>query len=137
MSIVVDANVMIASLDRDNVHHDKALAALDSLEEDAHGKIAEIHRLTLAEVLVDYDDPHMRTDLYGQLTGVGGLRIWEMVDEEEVHLLIEARKFARVPMPDACVLAAAMWSGTREIMTFDKRLAKAAPRVGVTAIDIY
>lgn len=136
MSIVLDANVMIAALDTGHVHHTKAIAALDDLEPDAYGKIAEIHRLTLAEVLVGYANPRRREDLYEELTGVGGLRIWDMAVEEEISLLIEARQIAGVPMPDACVLAAAMWGNTREIMTFDKRLAKAAPRVGITAIDL-
>lgn len=135
MSIVLDANIMIALLDPRHVHHDTVLKALGDLEADGQGKIAEIHRVTLAEVLTGYDSETLRAEIYDWLIWEADLRICDLTAEEEIHLLVKARQRARVKMPDACVLAAAMWFDG-SLMTFDKRLAAAAAKVGVPTTDL-
>jgi predicted nucleic acid-binding protein len=133
--VVLDANIMIALLDPHHVHHAPVLDALGDLLPDARGKIAEIHRLTLAEVLVGYDDATERNEIYDRLIWGADLRICNLEPDEEIHLLVEARQRTGVKMPDACVLAAAMWFDG-DLMTFDKRLAGAAAKVGVPTINL-
>jgi predicted nucleic acid-binding protein len=135
VSVVLDANIMIALLEPHHVHHAPVLDALGDLEPDARGKIAEIHRLTLAEVLVGYPDPAERVDIYDRLILGADLRIANLEPDEEVTLLVRARLRAGVKMPDACVLATAMWFD-EGLMTFDKRLAGAAAKVGVPTVDL-
>lgn len=135
MSVVLDANIMIALLDSHHVHHATVLDALGDLLPDAQGKIAQIHRLTLAEVLVGYPDDSEQAEIYQRLVWGADLRIANLDPDEEIALLVRARHGTGVKMPDACVLATAMWFG-EGLMTFDKRLAGAAAKVGVPTIDL-
>lgn len=129
MSIVLDANIVIALLQPEHIHHDMVVKVLGDLEEDSQGKIAEIHRLTMAEVLAGFSDVEV-PEIYDWLIFAADLRVCDIPADEEIYLLVAARQDARVRMPDACVLASAMWVRD-SIMTFDKRLIAAAHRVGV------
>lgn len=135
MTVVLDANILIAALQPDHMHHHAVLTRLDRLPPDPEGKIAVVHRLTMAEVLVGYDDPIDQSVLYKNLVEYGGLRIAQMQPDGEISLLVRARQKTGVKMPDACVLATAIAFNV-SVMTFDKKLAKAAEQAGVNAFPL-
>jgi predicted nucleic acid-binding protein len=133
--VVLDANILIALLQPDHAHHDTVVTFLSGLDADAAGNIAQVHRLTLAEVLVGYPSEAERLAIYHHLVGDVGLHVWDLRADEEVTLLATARQRTGIKMPDACVLAVAMWP-TGNVLTFDKRLMGAAAKIGVGTISL-
>lgn len=117
---VADANVLIALLNRDDVHHERA-ARLTDTDDEIH-----VHPLTMAEVLTGYPDLEQRTATFDALTEAG-FTDPAIPYDEEVSLLASIRVDDRLKMPDACVLATAIWRH-EPLLTFDKKVAAAARR---------
>lgn len=115
---VADANILIALLNPDDAHHKRALALTDSGDE------ISVHPLTMAEVLAGYPDADQRTATLDALMEAG-FSDPDIPYDEEVNLLAAVRVDDRLKMPDACVLATAIWRG-EPLLTFDKKVAAAA-----------
>ena len=123
--IVLDARVLIAHLDGNDVHHDRATRLLADLA----GQVKITSVLTRAEVLVAparagrrraaedvLDQLHIGTDeLPGDAAGA----------------LAELRAHTGLRMPDCCVLLTAERHGSADLATFDARLAQAAAKRGI------
>jgi predicted nucleic acid-binding protein len=123
--IVLDACVLVAHLDTNDMHHDRSTRLLEALV--GHPKIINV--LTRAEVLVAparagrrravediLDQLHIDTDL---------------LPDEAAGQLAELRAHTGLRMPDCCVLLSAErnWA---DLATFDARLALVATERGVT-----
>ncbi len=122
--IALDASVIIAHLDSDDRHHERATALLL----DVADKELCASRLTLAEVLVG---PARAGKLEIAATvlhelGVQGLGL----DDEAPERLATLRATTPLKLPDCCVLLVAEQMGCA-IATFDDRLAAVARRRGV------
>lgn len=125
--ITVDASVVIALLDRDDSHHARARTLFES---NAAGGFL-IHPITLAEVLVGAVRNRRGTQRLAELAAIG-ITATEP-DPHEPLLLAVLRVDTGLPMPDCCVLAAAMRAGA-PVATFDGRLAGAAVAEGVGVV---
>jgi predicted nucleic acid-binding protein len=115
---VADANILIALLNPDDAHHERALALTDT------GDQISVHPLTMAEVLAGYSDAVQRAATFDALIEAGFSDPGIPYDEE-VNLLAAVRVDDRLKMPDACVLATAIWR-REPLLTFDKKVAAAA-----------
>lgn len=120
---VADANVLIALLNAADVHHDRAVELADEVDQ------TYVHALTMAEVLGGYPDPRQRLATYDALMKAG-FTDPEIPYEEEVNLLASVRVRECLTMPDACVLATALWQ-REPLLTFDARVATAARAHGL------
>jgi predicted nucleic acid-binding protein len=126
--LTLDANVIIAITNADDACHDLAREVVDSYEWEEFITTT----LTLAEVLVrparveQFDE---RRDVVEGL-GVGLIG----VDGPAVRPMAELCAEHRLSTPDAAVLAVAM-SVSDALVTFDKRLARAARKLGFPVID--
>lgn len=122
--IALDANVLVAHLDRLDSHHDAATGLLL----DAGDEHLLVHALTLAEVLVGGvkigKGAEMLADL--KLVGIGLARR----DDDEPLRVAELRATTGLKLPDCCVLDTAR-SNEAKLATFDRALATAARRLGV------
>jgi predicted nucleic acid-binding protein len=115
--IILDASVIIAYLDPNDIHHDEAV------EELARASTPFIvHPLTAAEVLVGPTARGLADEVWHTLVEIG-----VVVDDVPVdpHQLARIRHVTGCKLPDCCVLASAM-SHSARIVTFDQRLARAA-----------
>lgn len=122
--IVLDADVLIAHLNADDVHHARATELLLQLRSDSFAAST----LTLAEVLVG---PARAGRLARQEARLAQLEITSVPLESEASApLATIRAETGLKLPDCCVLHAAEASGG-ELATFDARLAKAARQRGV------
>jgi predicted nucleic acid-binding protein len=122
--IALDASVIIAHLDADDRHHDRASALLRELA----GDELCASRLTLAEVLVGparVGKLEIATTALRQL-GLEGLGL----DDDAPEKLATLRVTTPLKLPDCCVLLAAERWGCA-IATFDDRLATVARLRGV------
>lgn len=115
---VADANVLIALLNPSDIHHRRAIQLTDTDAE------IHIHPLTMAEVLAGYPDPSERLATFDALTEAG-FADPDIPYDEEVNLLASVRVDDRLKMPDACVLATAIWR-REPLITFDNKVAAAA-----------
>jgi predicted nucleic acid-binding protein len=126
--LTLDANVIIAITNEDDACHLLAREVVDSYEWEEFVTTT----LTLAEVLVrpvrveQFDE---RRDVVEDL-GVGLVG----VDGPAVRPIAELCAAHRLSTPDAAVLAVAM-SVSDALVTFDKRLARAARNLGFPVID--
>lgn len=124
--IVLDASVLIAHLDRNDAHHDRATRLLEDLV--GQPKITNV--LTRAEVLVAPARAGRRRaveDILDQL------RIdTDMLPGEAAGRLAELRAHTGLRMPGCCVLLCAE-RHEAELATFDARLAHAATERGIVA----
>ena len=125
--IVVDASVVIALLDRGDAHHENARALAEAHAADGF----LIHPVTLTEVLVGAVRNGRGTQRLAELTAIGIQTTHH--DPNEPLFLAELRVMSGLPLPDCCVLAAALRAGAL-IATFDARLARAAISSGVGVI---
>jgi predicted nucleic acid-binding protein len=117
--IVLDASVLIAFLDRDDIHH----AAAEQLLTDAIDDDLAVNPLTLAEVLVA---PVRVNRLDPVLATLDALEIQELPFPADTALrLAQLRATTGLKMPDCCVLLAAEES-TASVASFDEGLAQAA-----------
>ncbi len=117
--IVLDASVIIAYLDAENVHHGRAETLLTREIEDDFGA----HSLTLAEVLVV---PARENRLEVVRAALRKLEVQELPFPADTAVkLAQLRADTGLKMPDCCVLLAAEHSAGR-LATFDERLTQAA-----------
>lgn len=122
--IVLDANVLIAFLDRDDAHHE---AALDLLERRlVDGLAASV--LTVAEALVYPARAGREASAMESLSAIGVQAL--PVTASSAEALARVRSKQRMRMPDAVALHAAV-STSSELATFDDALAAAAENAGV------
>ncbi|MDN5913793.1 MAG: type II toxin-antitoxin system VapC family toxin [Pseudonocardia sp.] len=117
--IVLDANVIIAYLDGDHVHHRRAEQLLAREVDDDFGA----NSLTLAEVLVI---PAREQCLDVVRTVLQDLEIQELPFPGDTALqLAQLRADTGLTMPDCCVLLAAEHA-TARVASFDEQLTRAA-----------
>jgi predicted nucleic acid-binding protein len=117
--IVLDANVLIAYLDRADSHHDAAQALLEAALEDEIG----VNSLTLAEVLVV---PARDGRLDQVRHALADIEVRELpFPPDTAEQLATLRVRTGLKMPDCCVLLAAE-THTAAIASFDARLIAAA-----------
>lgn len=122
--IVLDASVLIAHLDKEDAHHQRATALLRDVVPEPLG----VSPITLAEVLVG-------PARSGQIDPV--LSILRQLPVETIRLgddatsrLAVLRAGTGLRLPDCCVLLAAEQSNG-VILTFDDQLAAVAARRGM------
>lgn len=117
--IVLDANVIIAYLDGDNVHHRRAEQLLAREVDEDFGA----NSLTLAEVLVM---PAREQRLDVVRTVLQDLEVQELPFPGDTALhLAQLRADTGLRMPDCCVLLTAEHAAAR-VASFDEQLTKAA-----------
>lgn len=125
--IVLDATVLIAYLDGDDAHHDRAVTVLAREIDEDFGASP----LTIAEVLVGPARAGRLDD------AVAALRDLEVVEQalppDTSTRLAELRAMTGLRMPDCCIVLAAQTAGA-SIAAFDDRLVKAVERLGLEAI---
>lgn len=124
--IVLDASILIAYLERNDVHHDAAEALLAEEVDDLG-----INVLTLAEVLVA---PTQNGRVGEVLSMLADLEVAElpMPSQATTHLA-RLRTTTRLRMPDCCVLLAAQEANAR-VASFDLRLTAAASALGLVTV---
>jgi predicted nucleic acid-binding protein len=125
--IVLDASVLIAYLDGNDVHH----AAAERLMTREIDDDFAVNPLTLAEVLV-------RPARVGRLDVAGAVFrdlgvVEQLFPTETAVQLAHLGASTGLRMPDCCVLLTAGQTGAR-VATFDVPLAKAAGGLGLVAI---
>lgn len=122
--IILDASVLIAHLDTQDAHHDRAeqLLLASALERLAASPI------TLAEVFVG---PARAGRLDEAVAAVSRLELVLVAVAEDAPLqLARLRAASGLKLPDCCVLLAAEQS-LGEVATFDHLLARAAKNLGL------
>ena len=124
-AMVVDASVLIALMNPDDVHHADAVV-LVRRGAIAGGLVA--HPVTVAESAVGAAKRGRLEQVRRAFDGLG--LVTARSDPGEPWRLAALRADARLPLPDCCVLDLAMESGLA-LATFDARLAGAARRRGV------
>lgn len=125
--IVLDANVLIAFLDSDDVHHARARSLVEAHVE---GGFA-VSVLTAAEAIV-------HPARAGR--GAEGMAVLDRLPlmlvpftEQDIQGVAQVRADRRIRMPDAVVLHTALASGA-VLATFDATLAGAAREAGVEVV---
>lgn len=125
--IVLDASVLIAYLDGDDNHHDRAYTLLAREVDDDFA----VNSLTLAEVLVA---PAREGRMDAVRAALLDLGVAEMASPSETAVsLADLLASTNLKMPDCCVLLAAEHSQAR-LASFDDRLAAAAIGRGLVAV---
>ena len=122
---VLDASVLIAHLDDNDLQHDRATELLLETAADPRGASP----LTLAEVLVG----PARTGRLGDAeTALRHLAVETIpfTDEAPARLAV-LRAQSRLRLPDCCVLLAAE-TAKAGVLTFDERLASSAVDLGLS-----
>ena len=118
--IVFDANVVIALLDSNNIHHDQAVEVyLASASSSIH-----LSALTYAEILTHPAGTKNLANL-----SAGGFEVEEISTELAIDIA-KVRQATRLKMPDACVLALAKHLDC-ELITADRQLADKAKQYKV------
>lgn len=128
--ITLDASVLIAHLDPENVHHHLATELLLAALPDP----LLVHPITLAEVLVGGAKIGRERRMDADLRAMG-VQLVEQ-DEHQPLRLAQLRVTTRLKLPDCCVLDAAMTHDTR-LATFDRALGAAAASQGVTVLPAH
>jgi predicted nucleic acid-binding protein len=122
--IVLDASVLIAHLDRHDAHHEAASECLVEHAELPFGSSS----ISLAEVLVG---PVRAGRLQPAQEALQALGIAELpLTAGGAQRLAALRTETKLKLPDCCVLLAAQDVHGR-VLTFDRRLAAEAERLGV------
>ncbi|MGH3586022.1 MAG: type II toxin-antitoxin system VapC family toxin [Pseudonocardia sp.] len=124
--IILDASVLIAHLDTNDAHHDRADQLLAEHALTAFGASV----MTRAEVLVGPSRHGRRRAIEDALDRLE-IHTYAIPDDAAGQLA-ELRATTRLPLPDCCVLLTAESTGALEIATFDQKLAKVAAGRGVT-----
>ena len=123
---VLDADILIAHLDRDDAQHGRATASLE--EAAAQGPLTA-SALTVAEVLVHPTAGGQGERAYAALQAMN-LRVLDIPADATMQLAsLRARTGRR--MPDCCVLLAAERTGGA-VLTFDEKLRGSAADVGIS-----
>jgi predicted nucleic acid-binding protein len=119
--IVLDASVLIAHLDADDTHHERARERLL----DAADQQFAASPITLAEVLVG---PTRAGRLPEARAALGTLGVTELpLPANAAERLAQLRVETQLKLPDCCVLLAAHEAAC-PVLTFDERLAREADR---------
>jgi predicted nucleic acid-binding protein len=122
--IVLDASVLIAHFDARDAQHDRALATLAATGSEELGASV----ITLAECLVG---PARAGRLDRARTALRDLGVSELgLAVDSSTALAQLRAQTNLRLPDCCVLECALRTHA-SLLTFDDRLAKRAPDVGV------
>lgn len=121
--IVLDVSVIIAHLVPGDAHAEQALEILGSDEDLA------IHPITLAESLVGSTRVGREQESLRLLDGLGIVQLDFPPDQPMA--LARLRAATGLRLPDCCALASADHEGA-VLATFDRRLAEAAQRIGVS-----
>ncbi len=113
--IVVDASVLIAFLDPNDVHHDAAVALLETASPPL-----VVHPITAAEVLVAPARHGLADRVWADLLAIG-----VQVDDTPIEPMQLARLRVETgcKLPDCCVIATAVALRVA-VATFDDRLRK-------------
>src|SRR5690554_6049088 len=122
--IVLDASVVIAFLDPNDRHHQRAAGPFE--EHAAAG--FRMHQLTLADVLAGAVRTGRGNQLLDDLTTIGV--VTHQSGFNEPLILAELRASTGLKMPDCCVLAVAQHESL-PLATFDEQLARIARELGV------
>lgn len=122
---VLDASVLIAHLDQDDVHRARAAELIAGLDV---GPVP-VSVVTLAEVLVGPTRAGVADLVAGALRDLGIRDV--PLGPDAAGRLAAMRVSTRLKLPDCCVLLAAEDVGAHEIATFDDRLASAARERGL------
>lgn len=132
MTVVVDTSVVLAVLDPDDVHHDRAVALYETLDED-------LVTTPLAVAEMDY----LATRRAGRQ---GADLLWENLDSGAVQVrwwataIVETLALARgrpeLGLTDASLLALAPVVRTTRIATFDHRHLAAARTADGTRVTL-
>lgn len=122
MTLALDAGALIGLLDPRDPHH-RAVAAVFEGE-----SRFLVHPINIAEALVNPDGEDRALDAYEDLVRLGVRPA--VLGSNEALILAQVRRKHRLRMPDACALAVAIHEDI-PLVTFDKRLAAAARRVGL------
>lgn len=124
---MLDASVLIAYLDGQDNHHERANTLLTREIDDDFA----VNSLTLAEVLVA---PARQGRLADVLAALLDLSVVELAfPAESAVKLANLRATTNLKMPDCCVLLAAENTGSR-LASFDDRLAAAAIGRGLMTV---
>lgn len=125
--IALDASVVIAFLNPDDLHYRRATQLLD----ENFGGGFRMHQITLAEVLVDAVRTGRGAQLFDDLSSLGVVA--HETGANEPLILAELRASTGLRMPDCCVLAVAR-QGALPLATFDDQLARGAQGLGVPTL---
>ncbi|MFE6649702.1 type II toxin-antitoxin system VapC family toxin [Nocardioides sp. NPDC057772] len=120
--IILDASVLIAYLDKTDIHHVQALNVLSTMER------YRIHTLTLAEVLVRPTRDGRAAEVIEKVEAVG-IRELDRVPDE-ARRTADLRVATPLKMPDCCVLMAAT-AHAASLASFDERLRDVARSRGL------
>lgn len=127
--MVLDASVLIAAMNPADEHHGAATALL------RRGAIQGgllAHPITIAESAVGAAQ-HGRLQQVQDAYAALGLEV-TLPDPGEPWRLAQLRATSRLPLPDCCVLDAAIRSGA-SLSTFDARLASVARSADVPVVQ--
>jgi predicted nucleic acid-binding protein len=123
--IVLDASVLIAHLEANDAHHQRATALLLAAADEP----LAASPLTLAEVLVG---PAQTGNLRTAQRALDELEIRAVpLEDDAPERLAMLRATYRLRLPDCCVLLAAE-SARARVATFDDRLSEAATQLGLS-----
>lgn len=125
--IVLDACVVIAFLNPDDIHHTDAVQVFDAAK---FGELS-ISSITLAETLVWPSQSGRADEAFSILRGLG-VRVIS-VGEESALPLAELRWKSRLKLPDSLVLLTAL-TNQATLATFDAALAREARTRGLEVI---
>jgi predicted nucleic acid-binding protein len=127
--MVLDASVLIAAMNPSDAHHGAATSLL------RRGAIQEgllAHPITVAESAVGAAEQGRLQQLQHAYAALA-LEV-TVPDADEPWRLAQRRATTRLPLPDCCVLDAAIRSGA-SLSTFDSRLASVARSAGVPVVQ--
>ena len=125
--IVLDASVLIAHLDRNDAHHERA----ERLLSESAGETLAASTITLAEALV----AGARTGQLRELReAIEQLGVSELLSGTDAHVrLAELRAQTGHKLPDCCVLLAAKEVGG-VVASFDSALTEAASSLALRTV---
>ncbi len=126
--IVIDASVLIAHLDAEDAHHDRAESLLEFLATSP----LSASRVTLAEVLVGPARAGKIELAMAALSQLGVLGLG--LDLDAPARLAGLRAATGLKLPDCCVLLAAE-QVNGAVATFDERLAAALRLLGMVLVE--
>ncbi len=126
--IALDASILVAHLYPLDAHHGAATSLLLDAVVDER---LLVHALTLAEVLVGGVKIGQGAEMLADLK-MAGIMLASRDDDEPLRLA-ELRSKTGLKLPDCCVLDVAV-SNEAKLATFDRALATAAHRLGVSVM---
>jgi predicted nucleic acid-binding protein len=126
---VVDASVLIATIDTLDVHHERATIELEAARRQ-HTLALPAVAFSEALVLPYRAGPALGRGVEGGLRRLGRV---EPVTDRIASRAARLRAERKIKLPDALILATAVELRASEILTFDRRWRSLDPRVRVLA----